>query len=701
MEKIQAKERIEKLKAWLREWNQAYFTDNRSTVDESARDQIKRELEELERAFPEFVTADSPTQRIGAALSGKLPKVIHLTRKWSLGDVFSIDELTEWAERIAKFVPGETVEYLAELKIDGLNISLVYEEGRLIRAVTRGDGEVGEDVTHTIRTIQSIPLTLTEPVSIEVGGEVFMPRQVFADLNEKLKMQNETLRADGKKELELFANPRNAAAGAVRQLDPSIAAERNLAMFCYSLSQISNQKTPGVTGYQPLGSKVDGDVGAPKTQLGVLQYLEKLGLPVSPYRQEAHTIAEIEAIASAWQQQREQMPFDVDGVVVKVNALSQQERMGYTAKTPRAMIAFKFPAEKTATVVTDIIVQVGRTGVLTPVALLRPVLVAGSTVSRATLHNQDEIDRLDVRIGDTVVIRKAGDIIPEVVEVLHTLRTGLEKKFTLPDTCPVCSTPVERVVGEVAVRCPNNSCTAIHQERFEHFVAKGALDIEGLGPKVITALIEQNLIEDVADIFTLTEGDLLELPLFKDKRATNLIAAIEKARETTLARLLFGLGIRHVGEQTAEDVARECKMQNAKCTISEFSAWAMQKSVEDWLAIEGIGGIVAESLCAWFHNGKNQELLQKLEHAGVRLKQEEVASQKFTGLTFVVTGTLSTYSRQGIKDAIKKYGGRVSDSVSATTSYLIAGEAAGSKLKKAQELGIQILSEAEFTAMIQ
>lgn len=688
MDKIQAKDRIEKLKTWLKEWNQAYFLENRTTIDEAARDQLKRELEELERLNPEFITPDSPTQRVGAPLSGKLPKVAHLSRKWSLADVFSHDELLEWEERILKFVPGETVDYLAELKIDGLNISLIYEDGQLVRAVTRGDGEVGEDVTHTIRTIATIPLQLTEPVSLEVGGEVFMSKAAFRKLNSEFEIQNSKLRDAGKRELELFANPRNAAAGAVRQLDPSIAASRQLSMFCYALNKGQRTKDEGRS--------------MPNTQVEVLQYLEQLGLPVSPYRRHAKTLQEVVKIADEWKAEREQLPFDVDGVVVKVNSLSAQERMGFTAKTPRGLVAYKFPAEKTATVVEDIIVQVGRTGALTPVAVLRPVLVAGSTVSRATLHNQDEIDRLDVRIGDTVVLHKAGDIIPEVVEVLKDLRTGNERKFHLPKACPVCGTAVVKTAGEVAVRCPNNRCSAIHQESFEHFVAKGALDIEGLGPKVIAALIEMNLIEDVADIFTLTEGDFLELPLFKDKRANNLVAAIAAAKETTLPRLIFGLGIRYVGETTGDLIASEFSISSAMAdsSISEFLKWAIDMKIEDWLKIEGIGETVAASLFAWFHDEHNQELLGKLIRVGLTLKSEERKSQKLTGQTFVVTGTLAKYSRQGIKDVIKKFGGRVSDSVGRETSFLLTGEGGGSKLKKAAEFGVRVITEAEFEELI-
>jgi len=681
MDKKQASDRITKLRQLLLDWNASYHAGDGEQVSlsEAARDQLKRELEDLERQFPEFVTADSPTQRVGAPLSGRLSKVTHQSRKFSLTDAFSTDELEEWAERAVKFVPGEKIEYLAELKIDGLNVALWYEDGKFARAVTRGDGRVGEDISHTIRTIRCIPMELTEPLTIEVSGEVYMPRAAFQKLIAEQKLQNEELKKAGKKEQTLFANPRNAAAGAVRQLDPAIAAGRELAMFVYAAG---------------------ADGGGQDSQLGVLEFLEQLGLPVSPHRQLCSSIAEVEQVAAMWQAQRDSLSFDVDGVVVKVNSLAQQARMGATAKTPRGMIALKFPAEQTSTVVEDIIWQVGRTGALTPVAQLRPVALAGSTVSRATLHNADEIARKDVRIGDTVVLQKAGDIIPEVVEVITKLRSGNEKKPVIPTRCPVCNTPVEKTDGEVAIRCPNAKCGAVHQEMFEHFVSKSALDIDGLGGKVIEALLAAQLVEDVADLFTLQAGDLLELPLFKDKRVENLLAAVEDAKEVSLARLLFGLGIRFVGEVSAGDVAREYQSHSTEYSIKEFASWAREIPTERWAEIEGIGDKVAEILTAWFADWHNLELLTKLAKVGIRLKAEQQAEQKLTGLTFVATGTLTNYSRQGIKDTIKKYGGKVGSSVSTQTDYLIAGEKAGSKLKKAEELGVKVLSEAAFDELL-
>ena len=682
MNRDAAKERIEKLKTWLKEWNQKYFAgDGETKVSEGARDQLKRELEELEKEFPEFITADSPTQRVGAVLSGKLPKVAHQSRKMSLGDVFSIPELQEWEQRIQKFVPGETVEYFCELKIDGLNVALWYERGEFVKALTRGDGVIGEDITHTIRTIDSIPLQLTEPVTLEVSGEVFMPRAAFQALNSKLRAQNEKLRQSDKRLITEFANPRNAAAGTVRQLNPMVAAGRELAMFFYTLG-INDLKDP------------------PKTQAEALEFLAKLGLPVSPYHKLLQRITDTQKLFTGWQKKRNKLAFDIDGVVVKVNSLAQQARMGSTAKSPRGMIALKFPAEQVSTVIEDIHIQVGRTGTLTPVATLRPVLVAGSTVARATLHNADEIERKDVRIGDTVVIQKAGDIIPEVVEVIKDLRPSDARVFKMPKRCPICDSKAVRSSGEVAHRCSNPRCGAIHQEMFEHFVGKSALDIDGLGEKVIATLIENNLIEDVADLFTLNRNELMHLPLFQEQRADNLVSALEKAKKVKLSRLIFGLGIRFVGDVSAGDIEKEYRIQNTGYRLGSFVTWVKSKTVEEWSEIEGIGEKVAESLVDWFADKQNLNLLKKLEKVGVELVHEKSAPQKLSDKVFVVTGTLANYSRQGIKDAIKKFGGKVSGSISEKTDFLLAGEAGGSKLRKAEELNVKVVTEEEFEEIV-
>ncbi|MFH0776431.1 MAG: NAD-dependent DNA ligase LigA [Patescibacteria group bacterium] len=681
MDKKQAQERILKLRKWLQDWNKKYFAGEASlAISEGARDQLKRELEELERVFPELITPDSPTQRVGAPLSGKLPKVAHKTRKMSLADVFTIEELREWAERAQKFVPNEQIEYFAELKIDGLNVAVWYEKGKFVRALTRGDGVIGEDISHSIRTIKNLPLELPEKIDLEISGEVFLAKKDFAEINSEILAKNIQLKKAEKKELSAFANPRNAAAGSVRQLDPSVAASRNLQIFFYTLGQNSIPHPP-------------------QKQSEVLEFFAKMGLPVSQFHKATHEVSAIEKLFQKWGSERESLPFDIDGVVVKVNSLEQQARMGATAKTPRGMIAFKFPAEQVSTLIEDIQIQVGRTGALTPVAILRPVAVAGSIVSRATLHNFDEIEKKDVRVGDTVVIQKAGDIIPEVVSVIHELRPSHSQKIARPKNCPVCHSKVQKTEGEVALRCPNPHCGAIHFEKFLHFVAKAALDVDGLGEKVIAELLDQNLIEDVADLFLLQKDELLALPLFQEKRADNLLAALEKAKKTRLEKLLFGLGIRFVGEVAAGDIAREFENSGGK-NLSEFVEFAKNKKVEEWSEIEGVGEKVAESLTDWFADTENLKLLEKLEKIGLEIIFEKRAPQKLSGKTFVVTGTLENFSRQGIKDTIKKFGGKVASSISAKTDFLVAGENAGSKLKKSEELGIKVLSESEFQRLL-
>ncbi|MCF7845936.1 MAG: NAD-dependent DNA ligase LigA [Candidatus Peribacteraceae bacterium] len=683
MDEKQAEERIKKLKTWLKNWNQEYFSGSGDVeVSESARDRLKRELEELEAEFPQFVTPDSPTRRVGAPLSGRLPKVAHKTRKMSLADVFSIEELLEWEERIRKFVPSQKIEYFCELKIDGLNVAVWYEQGEFVRAITRGDGVIGEDITHTIRTIKNLPMHLPEKIDLEVSGEVFLAKKDFENINSEIREKNKILEKKGNRLIAEFANPRNAAAGSVRQLDPAIAASRNLQIFFYTLGENSLQKPPA-------------------KQSAVLEFFAKIGLPVSPYHKLVAEISDIGKLFQKWGSEREKLEFDIDGVVVKVNSLAQQAQMGATAKTPRGMIALKFPAEQVSTVVESVEIQVGRTGVLTPVAILRPVAVAGTTVGRATLHNFDEIEKKDVRVGDTVVIQKAGDIIPEVISVISDLRPSDSQKIARPKVCPVCGSKVEKIEGEVALRCPNPSCGAIHFEMLQHFVSKSALDIDGLGEKVIAELIDQNLVEDAADLFLLTRDELLELSLFQEKRADNLIKSLQAAKKVHLEKLLFGLGIRFVGEVAAAAVAAEFLVSGSELRVQKFAEWAQEQKIENWVEIEGVGEKVAESLRDWFADQGNLKLLTKLEQVGVGIiHEEEKKPQKLAGKTFVVTGTLENFSRQGIKDTIKKFGGKVASSISAKTDFLVAGENAGSKLKKAEELKVKVLSEEDFQRLV-
>ncbi|MFH1012160.1 MAG: NAD-dependent DNA ligase LigA [Candidatus Peregrinibacteria bacterium] len=706
MNKNEAKSRIEKLKDWLKKWNYDYFVRDINTVSEAARDKIKQELEDLEKAFPEFVTPDSPTQRVGSTLSGKFAKIKHLRPKQSLSDCFSGQELLEWEERILKLVPGEKLDYISELKLDGLNLSLIYHKGMLFKAITRGDGVFGEDVTHTVRTMESVPLELNEiygmklseyPV-IEACGEVIMSKKALKDLNAKGGQP--------------FANPRNAAAGTVRQLDPRVAAERKLEMYFYSISFAENSPIP-----------------QPKSQRETLEFLQQLGFRVNKFFVQHMSISSVLKEYEAQMKKRDKLPYDIDGLVVKVNSVRHQKLLGSTAKSPRWAIAFKFPAEQSTSKVLDIQIQVGRTGALTPVALLEPTQVAGSTVSRATLHNEDEIERKDVRIGDTVIIQKAGDIIPEVVEVLKDLRHGKEKKFKMPTVCPVCQGKIERPKGEVVSRCVNPKCFAMHQQQIEHFVSRGAFDIDGLGEKVVEQLIQENLIEDPADLFDLRYEDLMQLALFKDKKTENLLRSLEKAKLISLPRFLFALGIRFVGAETAEflashldlpthkvQVKREQKRSQLTLFSDESESASMEVanigdlitalralSLEDLREIEGVGDKVAESIYEWIHEPENVRYLEKLEHVGVKLTTSgaQKKSDKLHGQTFVLTGIFPTLSRDEAKALIKQHGGHASSAVSKQTDYVLAGSEPGSKYDQAEKLGVKIIDEAEFLKMIQ
>lgn len=671
MDKEEAKIRIQKLREKINDLNYKYFVLDRSEVSESVRDSLKRELNELEAKFPEFVTPDSPTQRVGSALSGRFKEIAHKKRKLSLSDVFSDEEILQWYEKIKKLV-GDKIEFVCELKIDGLNITIHYENGVFKRAITRGNGISGEDVTHTVKTIQSIPLLLRENVNIEVSGEVFLPKKSFEEINNQQKSLN----------LQPFANPRNAAAGAVRQLDPKVSADRKLDMFFYQL----DSDDPKITI---------------KTQEATLASLQNLGLKVCGHYKKVSTIEEVIGFCKKWAEKRDSLPYEIDGVVIKVNDLNQQSVMGFTAKAPRFAVAYKFPAQQVSSKILDIILQVGRTGAITPVAVMTPTLVAGSTVSRATLHNQDEINKKDIRIGDTVIIQKAGDIIPEVVEVLKDLRTGNEKKFNFPENCPVCSSPIIRKDGESAFYCSNKNCYAVEREKIIHFVSKKGFDIEGLGEKVVAQLIDAGLISDPADIFYLKPEDIMSLELFKEKRTNNLFTNVEKAKKISLDRFIFALGIRYLGEQSSYDLAKFVAIHKKELSIIEFSEFMQALAVEEINNIDGVGDKICQTIFDWFHEKSNQNYLKKLHHAGIKLSTDSLISTgKLNGKSFVLTGTLSSMTRDQAKDKIKKNGGKVHSAISKDTDYLIAGESAGSKLKKAQESGIKILSEDEFHKML-
>lgn len=701
----EAIERIEKLKSWLKDWNYKYFVLDQTDIDESVRDQLKKELIELESKHPEYISPDSPTQRVGSALSGRFEKIPHITPKESLSDVFSLEELKDWEEKIQRILPEVSFEYLCELKIDGLNITIVYENGRFLRALTRGNGLEGEHVSHTVKTIESIPLTL-RPIDgidyaglIEISGEVYFPKKSFEELNRNLEGE------------EKFKNARNAAAGTIRQLDPQITASRNLQAFFYSLDADSLKRF-GI-----------------ETQEETLQFFKKTGIRVDQHFKKFHSVQEIHSFIDIWNKKREQLPYEIDGIVVKVNSRKLQKELGSTAKAPRYAVAYKFPAEKSTSIIEDIVIQVGRTGAMTPVAIMKPTLLAGTTVSRATLHNEDEIQKKDIRIGDTVVIQKAGDIIPEVIEVLKEFRTGKEKKFKMPDTCPACGSKVERVEGEAAYRCVNPDCFAIIKEKIDYFVSKHCFDIDGLGTKVVDVLIDEKLIEDPADIFALKKGDLLNLPLFQEKRADNLLQAIEEAKLCELSRFINALGIRHLGAETSEVLSTYIPLENKSVTIereisesqlslfgenekkkasfrvvliSDFLMRVTDFTLEELENISGIGQKVAESIYSWFHNPKNIQLLHKLESNGVKLliKGGEEISQSLTGLSFVLTGTMEQLGREEAKKEIKRRGGKVSSTISKKTDFLVVGESPGSKLEQAKKLGVPLLREKEFLAKL-
>jgi DNA ligase (NAD+) len=667
MNKAEAKTRIEKLKKEINYHRYLYHVLDRQEISEAALDSLKHELYVLEQKYPEFITPDSPTQRIGGKPLDKFEKVVHKVRQWSFNDAFEEKEIVDFDNRIRKILSdlGEDVsrplDYTAELKIDGLHVVLTYEKGYLVRGATRGDGKVGEDVTQNLRTIESIPLKLNRDVSVIVEGEVFMAKDVFERLNKEREKRGEAL----------FANPRNAAAGAIRQLDPRIAKERHLGCFIYDLSAAE-------------------DIALPQTQAEELEVLDELGFRVNKNWKHLSSIGEAFPFHKYWYEHKEKENYWIDGIVLKLNSRAWQEMVGHTGKAPRWAIAYKFPAEQVTTVVEDIRVQIGRTGALTPVAHLRPVAVAGSIVSRSTLHNQDEINRLDVRIGDTVVVQKAGDIIPEVVSVVKGLRTGKEKKFRMPEKCPFCGSAVVRREGEVAHYCPSKNCFAVELRKLSHAAGKKAFDIEGLGPNKIKQLAEEGLISDLADIFELKKGDLEVLDRFGEKSADNLLRAIEKSKEVPLSRFLFALGIRHVGEEMAITLARYFS------TLDNIRK-AGREQLE---AVEDVGPVVAESIAEYFANEDNLELIDKLLKAGVVIREDGKTSKKLNGLSFVLTGSLARYSREEAKDLIRKAGGQMHSSVSKNTDYVIAGENPGSKLARAQELGVKVLSEEEFLDML-
>ena len=666
---VRIRERIKKLRKTINHHRYLYHVLDKQEISDAALDSLKRELAELEAAHPELITPDSPTQRVGGESLAKFEKVMHRVPQWSFNDAFTERDLRAFDERVEKGIgppphkasDGHSTRcsYVCELKIDGFKIVLTYQKGILVTATTRGDGVVGEDVTANIRTIESVPLTLEKDVDIIVEGEVWISKREFKKLNERQKKEGK----------ELYANPRNVAAGTIRQLDPRIVAERKLDSFMYDIAEFQSQ---------------------PTTQEEELTLLSALGFKVNKHYGRCKDIDEVFAFYKKWIARSRREPYGIDGVVVKVNERELQERLGFTGKAPRFAIAYKFPAEQATTVVENIILQVGRTGVITPVAIMRPVVVDGSTVSRATLHNEDEITRLDVRVGDTVILQKAGDVIPDIVTVLTELRTGKEKKFVFPKSIPECGA-IERIPGEAAHRCVDRSSGAIQRRKLQHFAGKHAFDIDGLGPKIIDLLIDRGLVARFPDIFTLAEGDLLALPSFKEKKVQKLIAAITARREVPLARFLIGLSIPQVGEETAEDLAEHFG------TLEGLA----RASAEDLRAVEGVGDIVADSVVSWFKESAHKKLLAELlAQVTVREGAPHRASALLGAKIFVFTGTLPTITRDEAKRLVRERGGEVSESVSQKTSYVVTGEAPGSKAARARALGITILSEGEFLKLI-
>lgn len=661
-----ATERAMKLRAAIEKYRYEYHVLDTSTISEAALDSLKHELFELEKEYPELVTKNSPTQRVAGEVAKGFRKVPHKVAQWSFNDAFSEDDMHEFDARVKRFLEKELGKdvvptYTCELKIDGLKIVFEYVHGELAVAATRGNGEVGEDVTSNVRTIESVPLTLKDPIDCIVEGEVWMSKKQFERLNKEQEKKGE----------EKYANPRNVAAGTMRQLDARIVAERKLDAFIYDIAQGS---------------------GTPKTQYEELKQLQKLGFKVNTHFEECETIEEVIAFWKKWQKKAPKEDYWIDGVVVKVNEREYQEMLGYTGKAPRFAIAFKFPAEQVTTVVEDIVFQVGRTGVVTPVAHLRPVLVAGSTVSRATLHNEDEIARLDVRIGDTVILQKAGDVIPDIVRVMTEMRTGKEKPFRFPAHIPACGGDgaVERIPGQAAHRCVNKNSFAQQKRKFYHFVSKHAFDIDGLGPKVIDVLLEEGLIVTFDDIFTLKKGDLLALPRFAEKSVDNLLSAIEARRSIELWRFIVSLSIPQVGEETAYDLAEHFG------TLDAF----MKADTDALEVIDGVGDVVAEEIVTWFAHEDNQKLVRTLRKEVTVQTQQKKSGGALSGKTFVLTGTMESLSRDEAGLRIKALGGSVSSSVSKNTDYVVAGENAGSKLSKAEELGVTVLTEEAFLKML-
>jgi len=643
--------------------NNLYYLQDAPEISDAQYDQLMRRLIEIETLYPELLDPASPTQRVGAPLQTAFQPHTHLMPMLSLGNAFSSEELEAFDLRCKRFLgmpEDEPIEYICELKFDGLAVSLTYIDGVLVNGTTRGDGFQGENVTTNLKTVRSIPLKLNGediPTLIEIRGEIILFHEEFRRINDERELSGE----------QTFANPRNAAAGSIRQLDSSITAKRRLTMFCYGVGQ-----TEGITF---------------QTHSDILGKLKSWGANVNPLSKICNGISEVVAHVESWRESKETLPYDIDGMVIKTNSIALQRELGNVARSPRWAIAYKYPAQQAGTRVLDILVQVGRTGTLTPVAIMEPVEVGGVTVSRATLHNEDEVRRKDVRIGDWVMVQRAGEVIPEVVEVVKDKRTGSEVEFTMPTECPVCGAEVVRNEGEAATRCSNPNCTAKTRESIIHFTSRTAMNMDGVGPALIDQLIDKGHISNPADLYYLDESVFTELDRMGEKSATNAKNAIDASKSATLARLIYALGIRHVGERTAETLAKRFGSLDK----------LMEASVEDLAQVQDVGPVVAESIVHYFRHEASQNLISRLKQAGIDPKEDfRDENGILTGMSFVFTGALYRFTREQAEELVGKMGGKASSSVSKKTDMVIAGEKAGSKLDKANQLGVRVLSENEF-----
>ena len=664
MAKEEAAQRIRKLKELINRHRYLYHVQDRQEISEAALDSLKKELFDLERKFPEFITSDSPTQRVGGRPLEKFEKAKHYQPMLSLNDAFSPKDMEDWLDRVSKILTEQEkkqIDFYCELKIDGLAIELVYQGGILKQGSTRGDGQIGEDVTQNLKTIEAIPLKLEIPRQIVVRGEVFCSKKELERINKEQKRSG----------LPEFANPRNLAAGSIRQLDPKITVSRRLDSFAYDLITDLDQKTH-------------------QDKHGILK---NLGFKTNSHNKYCQNLGQVLEFHNFWQKEREKLPYEIDGIVVVINNNKIFKKLGVVGKAPRAAIAFKFPLKQAATVIEDIKVQVGRTGAITPVALLKPVEIGGATISRATLHNENEIKRLGIKIGDTIIVGRAGDVIPAIIKVLPELRTGREKEFKMPKFCPSCGGKLAKPAGEALWRCLNPGCFAKLREYFYHFVSRNSFDIVGLGPKIIDRLVDKGMIQDTSDLFRLKEGDILPLERFAERSSQNLISAIQARKKIVLSRFIYALGIRNVGEKTANDLAEYFG-----------SVENLQKAFfDDLQKITDVGPIVAKSIHNWFKNKKNSEFLEKLKEAGVKIQYQKskIKNQKLQGLTFVLTGSLETLAREKAKEIIRQLGGDISESVSKNTNFLIAGKEPGLKYEKAKKLGVKIINKEEFLKIVQ